>query len=212
MNPNDPPDYKTLVRQGYDACAASYEAARRSESAPELALLLPHLARRATVLDVGCGAGVPVAKVLARNYWVTGVDISAEQVRRARRNVPSGAFLVSDIMGVDFPPASFDAVVSFYTIFHLPRAEHPELFHRIRRWLKPGGHFLGTLSAQAEENTLDDDFFGTQMYWSNFGLDEYRAILEKAGFELLEVQTLGHGYRDDAAPEESHPLVLARST
>ena len=211
MTPADHQDYKALVRRGYDACAAAYEAARRSESAPELDLLLPYLARRAAVLDIGCGAGVPVAKVLARTCWVTGVDISPEQIRRARQNVPSGAFLVADIMGVDFPSGSYDAVVSFYAIFHLPRAEHPELFRRIRRWLKPGGYFLGTLAAQAEENTLDEDFFGTQMYWSNFGLDEYRSILEKAGFELLAVQTLGHGYSDDAAPAESHPLILAKS-
>jgi SAM-dependent methyltransferase len=211
MTAADRPDYKAIVRRGYDACAAAYEKARRSESAPELDLLLPHLARRATVLDIGCGAGVPAAKILARTCWVTGVDISPEQIRRARRNVPAGAFLVSDIMGVDFPPTSFDAVVSFYTIFHLPRAEHPELFRRIRRWLKPGGHFLGTLSAFPEENTLDEDFFGTQMYWSNYGLDEYRSILEKAGFELLDVQTLGHGYHDAGAPEESHPLILAKA-
>ena len=212
MTPADHQDYKALVRRGYDACAAAYEAARRSESAPELAPLLPHLAKRAAVLDIGCGAGVPVAKILARNCWVTGVDISPEQIRRARQNVPSGAFLVADIMGVDFPPASFDAVVSFYAIFHLPRAEHPELFRRIRRWLKPGGHFLGTLAANAEENTLDEGFFGTQMYWSNYDIDEYRSILEKVGFELLEVQTLGHGYKDAGAPEESHPLILARAT
>ncbi len=68
-------NYKDLVQQGFDRCAAAYECARRGTTNPELALLMARLPTSAQVLDIGCGAGV---------------DLSAEQIRRAQHNVPTG--------------------------------------------------------------------------------------------------------------------------
>ena len=42
-----------------------------------------------TILDLGCGAGVPVTKQLAKRFAVTGVDISEAQLRIARDRVPT---------------------------------------------------------------------------------------------------------------------------
>jgi SAM-dependent methyltransferase len=212
MKPASDPrvDYKALVQHGYDQCAAEYEAARRGKASPELDLLMGRLSPGARILDVGCGAGVPVAQRLAERFHVTGVDISGEQIRLARLNVPTGEFIQGDILSVDFPPASFDAVTAFYSIFHLPRGEHPELLRRIRGWLKPGGYLLATLSAQAEDAYTEDDFFDVTMYWSNYGLDEYKSMLTQLGFELLETAVIGHGYAEEAQAEH-HPLVLARA-
>src|ERR1051325_11727327 len=130
---------KALVQRGYDLCAAAYAEARQGEAAPELDLLTCRLTAGALVLDIGCGAGIPIAWTLAQHFRVTGVDISGEQIRRARSNVPSETFIEGDIMSLTFPPASFDAVVAFYALFHLPREEHPELLQRIHTWLKPSG-------------------------------------------------------------------------
>ena len=165
----------------------------------------------AAVLDIGCGSGVPIAKALAERYCVTGVDVSEEMVRRARENVPSGEFICDDVMSVDFEPSSFDAVVAFYSVFHLPREEHPALFWRIHDWLKPGGYLLCTLSHGSEEGYTESDYHGVTMYWSNFGLSEYLDILPEPGFELLEVSSTGAGWKDPVqADSEDHPLVLAR--
>lgn len=211
---NDPNiDYKQLVQQNFDRCASAYEAARRGTTNLELALLMARLPPTAQVLDIGCGAGVPVAQTLAQHFALTGVDISAEQIRRAQHNVPTGHFIHSDIMALDFPVGAFDAVVSFYAIFHLPREEHPELFRRMRTWLKPGGYLLATVTWFSEEAYTEDDFFGGTMYWSNYGLADYRRILHELGFTLLDTQTLGHGYNaSTVASPERHPLLFARRT
>jgi len=204
-------DYRKLVRDGYDRCSAAFSSARAHEQAPELELLLEVLEPGARVLDVGCGAGLPVAQVLARRGRVTGVDLSAEQIRRARENVPAGEFIESDIMAVDFSDASFDAIVSFYAVFHLPREEHQELFARLHRWLRPGGHLLATVARFREDAYTEDDFFGVTMYRSNWSREDYERMLVELGFELLATRTLGHGYGD--APErrpEAHPLLFAR--
>jgi hypothetical protein len=63
MKPADDPriDYRKLVRDGYDSCAPVFAAARSAEQQPGLELLLPRFAPGSRVLDLGCGAGVPVA-------------------------------------------------------------------------------------------------------------------------------------------------------
>ena len=204
-------DYPALVRRGYDACASAYDRSRRLEPGIELHALPGRLADGDSVLDVGCGASVPIARSLAQRYRVTGVDLAPEMVRRARGNVPGGRFLCADIMTVDLPRASFAAVVAFYSVFHVPRERHADLFRRIHHWLQPRGYLLCTLSYYSEAGYTEDDFFGVTMYWSNFGLDEYRELLARAGFALLEVSTTGHGYQEEMRqPGERHPLVLAR--
>ena len=213
MKPADDPtlDYRKLVREGYDRCAPDFAAARTREDAPELELLLPRLAPGSRVLDLGCGPGVPVAAALARQHRVVGVDFSAEQIRRARANVPTAEFVLADLMSLALPDASFDAAVAFYSIFHLPREEHEELLRRVHRWLAPGGHLLATVVRAREDAYTEDGFFGVRMYWSNWGREDYVRMLETLGFELLATRTLGHGYGDsEARRPEAHPLLFAR--
>ncbi len=118
-------DYKRLVIDGYDACAASYNSARATETADELAPLITLLPERARVLDLGCGAGVPVARALSARYDVVGADISRSQLLLARRQAPAVSLLLADMEHLHFAPSSFDAVVSFYAIFHIDRREQP---------------------------------------------------------------------------------------
>ncbi len=210
---NDPTiDYKALVQRGYDLCAAAYAEARRGEAHPELALLTRQLRPGATVLDIGCGAGIPIARTLAQQFHLTGVDISGEQIRLARMNVPEGNFIHGDIMAMTFPARHFDAVAAYYALFHLPRDEHPELLRRIYRWLKPWGHLLVTVTLFAEAPYTEEDFFGTTMYWSNYGLSDYQTMLTEIGFRLLETAVIEHGYTEATqAPTEQHPLIFAQA-
>jgi SAM-dependent methyltransferase len=72
-----------------------------------------------------------VSDLAAGGYAVTGVDLSAVQVQRARRLVPGARFLLADATQVRFAAASFDAVVSLYALIHLPLDEQPGLAGRI---------------------------------------------------------------------------------
>lgn len=202
---------KQIVAAGYDACGHRYTAARSQASVSVIRHLLDVLPTPARVLDIGCGAGVPVTAFLARHAEVIGVDISERQIREARKRVPSARFTVGDIMDRDFEPASFDAIVALYTFFHLPREEHPALLRLVHRWLCPGGSFLATLSETSRPGYTDPDFFGVTMYWSHFDAPWYLAALRGLGFSVVELGALGHGYGGDARfPEERHPVVLAR--
>jgi len=213
MKPADDPavDYRKLVREGYDRCSAAFSEARSRDPGLELAPLLERLAGGSRVLDVGCGSGLPIAAALAREHRVTGVDVSPEQIRRARENVPSATFLLGDAMSVEFPAASFDAVVSFYRRLPLaPRGARGAVpahraLARPRRLSRRHGR------SYPRGRYTEDDFFGVRMYWSNWSREDYLQMFARLGFELLETRTIGHGY-DASEPRraEAHPLLFAR--
>ncbi len=176
------------MEQGYDRIAEAYTIARvemREANREYLALLVDRLPVGANVLDLGCGSGIPVTEFLSRRYDVTGVDISHRQVERARDLVPRATFLKQDMTRASFPDETFDAIVSFYAIIHVPRAEHRELFQRIHRMLKRRGLLLVTLASDAWEGIEEHGDFGVEMYWSHFGPAEYRSMLSNVGFEIL---------------------------
>ena len=204
-------DSKQVVLSGYELCGPRYSAARAADPSPELQRLIDVLEPGASVLDVGCGAGVPVTAALDRIADVVGVDLSPVQIEQARRNVPAARFLVGDVMEQDFERASFDAVVAFYALFHLPREEQRLLLERVASWLRPGGHLLATVANSSHPGYTESDFFGVTMYWSHFEAAWYPETLRELGFEILAEGRLGHGYRDvPGLPPERHPIVFAR--
>ena len=83
---------RRIVADGYDAIAERYFAwsdARPVADAPGLACPGARgIPAGSDVLDLGCGAGVPMTRALAAGRRVTGVDISARQIELARAAVP----------------------------------------------------------------------------------------------------------------------------
>lgn len=149
--------------------------------------LLEELPRGAPVLDLGCGCGIPVARLLAERFRVTGVDLSDVQIARARSLVPEATFVLEDMTRLDLPPGSFAAVVCLYALIHVPLVAQRPLLTRIRRWLRTGGHLVLVTGHEryegVEENWLGS---GAPMFWSHADAATYREWLEAAGFRIVE--------------------------
>ena len=201
------------VESGYDLMAEQYLATKHHEdplaltALEDLASLLP---REAAVLDLGCGAGVPVTRWLSdKGFAVTGVDISARQLDLARSYVPEATFIKADMTEVTFAPDSLDAVVAFHSIIHVPRTEHPALLERIHRWLRPEGAFLATMTLTDYEGR-DDDWagWGAPMLWSHYDGDTNVAMLREAGFGIRYAEPRTGGGTGDES--ETWLWVLAR--
>ena len=202
-----------LVRRGYDAISVAYrsddgaadpssaeDVTRYTGWVRELAGLLP---ARARVLDLGCGAGIPATRELtAHGLQVLGVDFSAVQLRRAQRLVPAASLVQADMTELQLQPASVDAVVSFYALIHVPLPDQEALFPRIRRWLRPGGHFLATVGADRWTGT--EQYLGATMFWDHADTDTYLHWLEAAGLAQIWHRRIPEG-------ESAHSLVLARA-
>jgi SAM-dependent methyltransferase len=181
---------KSVVEQGYDRIAERYAAwtgdSWHSARGDYGSLLSERLPRGAAVLELGCGTGVPVTRELARHFAVTGVDLSARSIALARRNVPTATFLHADMASVQLPAASFDAVVAFYSIIHVPRQEHPRLLRSIANWLRPGGLFVASMGAAASDDWYEDDWLGVPMYWSHYDGETNQRLVTDAGLEVID--------------------------
>jgi cyclopropane fatty-acyl-phospholipid synthase-like methyltransferase len=150
-------------------------------------VLFEELAPGSRMLELGCGAGVPTARALARRFQVTGVDISAAQVVLARRNVPDALFLRADMTEIEFAPDSFHGVVAFWSLIHVPRREQPALLRKVASWLRPGGYFVAIMGARAMRADVDD-YMGAQMYWSGFDAQTNVRLLEEAGLRIVSAE------------------------
>jgi SAM-dependent methyltransferase len=107
--------------------------------------------------------------MLSRRFAVVGVDISQQMVRLARLNAPRAVLLQADMASVAFRPASFDGVVAFYSLIHVPRVHHAGLLARVRRWLRPGGVLVASLGWHDLPVGTDPDWLGGgPMHWNFF--------------------------------------------
>lgn len=195
-------DVAGLVARGYDRIADAYLAWSSDPALRlrQLEMLAARLAPGSRVLELGCGAGVPVARQMASlGYLVTGVDVSPVQVGKARANVPGAAFVQADMGALELPPGGFDAVVAFYAITHVPRASHAALFARIALWLKPGGLFLASLGAR-DCPDWRGEWLGTEMFFSHFDGETNHRLVEEAGFAIVETETIAE--QEHGAPVE----------
>ena len=181
-------DVKRVIETGYDAIADRFadwqreiRGSTRLERIEELLTLLPP---RPDILELGVGAGVRSTRLLAERGRLTGVDLSAEQLRRARERVPGATLLHADFTELELEPESFDAVVAAYVLNHVPQEELAPLAVRVAGWLRPGGYFLGTFGAN-DNRGWTGEWLGVEMFFAGLPPDENRRLVETAGLEVL---------------------------
>jgi 2-polyprenyl-3-methyl-5-hydroxy-6-metoxy-1,4-benzoquinol methylase len=198
-----------LVRRGYNALSYHYRSddADEGEYSPWLQTLHSRLPTRASVLDLGCGCGIPVARTLTTaGHDVTGIDISDVQIQRARRLVPTATFIQADAMTLQLPHASFDAIACLYALIHMPLEHQPSLIKRIATWLRPSGWLLITTGWEAWTGTEDNWLGGAApMWWSHTDATTYRSWLQNADLEIASQEFVPEG-------NGGHALFWARRT
>jgi SAM-dependent methyltransferase len=200
-----PDDPRRIVAEGYDRVAERYFEWSDARPSPTRLAWLAEADERipagAEVLDLGCGAGVPMARTLAAGRHLTGVDLSARQIELARANVPEATFRQADMTALDLAPASLDAVVAFYSLTHVPRTELPGLLADIFGWLRPGGLFLATMGAEDGPDEVEDDWLGVPMFFSHHDARRNRELVRAAGFEIDQAPV-------QAEPEDRHDALF----
>jgi ubiquinone/menaquinone biosynthesis C-methylase UbiE len=193
-------DAKSIVEKGYDSIAPAYLA----WSAPRptttrmtyLSRLMDELPQSSRILEVGCGAGVPCTRTILehqKEFNVTGVDISKAQVELAKEHLKPQErieLIHCDMVMLNITPETYDAVLAFYSIFHLPRDEQAGMIKKMASWLKKGGVLLFNLSTN-EGDMVMDDWMGAQMFSSGMGEEGNRKALADLG-DVLEVEEKVH--------------------
>lgn len=141
-----------------------------------------------TMLDIGCGGGKTLRRLLmrSRNSVVYGIDISDESVAKA---CEYNADLIEKTVFVQKGSASelpyedgmFDLVTAVETVYFWPNLS--DCIKGILRVLKPGGRFAIMIEVVDEDSKWTNFVEGMKVYTP----DQLKTLLDDAGFVQTEI-------------------------
>ncbi|MBD0324359.1 MAG: class I SAM-dependent methyltransferase [Aldersonia sp.] len=150
--------------------------------------LIDHLPPNARVLDLGCGSGLPTAIQLAEaGFEVVGTDESGRMLELARHRVPSGTFLLRDMRDLGEDLGIFDAIVSFFSLLMLPRADVVKILNAVRERLTDDG-LLAISMVYGDMDYLPISFLGVGTFVTAWPTDQLVQIVTDAGFEVVDTE------------------------
>lgn len=202
--------------EAFDAIGEQYDKAFPHKEGQLTAgeWLIRSLPARSRVLDLGCGTGVPTARQMAgAGFEVVGIDLSGGMVKLARERVPDATFHQLDVAdlrpGGPWDLGRFDAVVAFFSLLMLPRAEIPFALQTIRHVLVPGGLFALSM-VEADVDDFSIPFLGNTVRVSGYLHEDLHKVIETAGFEIVEESSYTYAPSAADVPPEEQLFLCCR--
>src|SRR5262249_11118687 len=143
--------------------------------------LLPH---RATVLDLGCGGGSPVAlHMVSRCFQVTGVDTSPTLISLCRGRMPDQEWIIADMRTLALA-RQFIGILAWDSFFHLRHEDQRRMFSTFAAHAAMGTILM--FNAGFSHGEAVGSYRGDPLYHASLNASEYEALLSDFGFDLIE--------------------------
>jgi SAM-dependent methyltransferase len=169
----------------YERNAHNYVAARRGAGWDESAWLerfIALLPEHATILDIGCGSGEPIARYLIdRKFIVEGVDASPTLVSVCRRHFPKQNWHVADMRTLCLR-RTFNGLLAWDSLFHLSHDDQRNMFPIFGMHAAAGAALMFT--SGTSHGVAIGSYQGEPLYHASLAAEEYRALLEANGFRV----------------------------
>lgn len=177
------PRVSTDLSEGWDDVADSFMAVRSDIGADLVrSWAREHLPPSASIVDVGCGSGVPISRALIEaGFEVSGIDASPALVEAFRRRFPHAPVACEAAQHSAYFGRTFDAAVAVGLLFLLSEDDQREVIRRVANALRPGGRFLFTAPSQVWE--WQDVLTGRRS--RSLGAAEYERVLQASGLQLV---------------------------
>lgn len=178
-------DDVTDPSNGYESVAERYIPHRVGQSLVGIETVrnwATRLPLHASVLDLGCGPGVPLSQTLIdRGCRVYGIDASPTMAAAFHARFPACPVECGSVLTSRFFDRSFDGVLSWGLIFLLKPREQELLIHKMAAALAPGGQLLFTAPWQVHE--WEDGL--TRQRSHSLGRARYHELITAAGLEVI---------------------------
>lgn len=173
----------------YDNVFEEFVSARRREpGVQDVTEWAKSLAPGSTILDLGCGDGIPISQTLmTAGFEVFGVDSSPKMIAAFRANLPGARAECAAIQDSAFFGRSFDAVLAWGVMFFLSAVDQETVIAKVARALKPRGRFLFT--APRPMVTWEERFAGVTFTCVSLGAERYARLLSEHGLTLTDEHT-----------------------
>jgi 2-polyprenyl-3-methyl-5-hydroxy-6-metoxy-1,4-benzoquinol methylase len=171
----------------YERHALSWDADRRAANwndKPFVERFLSFLPQGATVLDLGCGGGSPVAlHMVAQGFRITGVDSSPTLISLCRTRMPHQQWMVGDMRSFALG-RRFDGILAWDSFFHLRHEDQQTMFRVFAAHAAPAAILM--FNAGPSHSEAVGEYRGDPLYHASLEASEYEALLIDFGFELIE--------------------------
>jgi 2-polyprenyl-3-methyl-5-hydroxy-6-metoxy-1,4-benzoquinol methylase len=191
---------------GYESVAAEFLAGRgRAPStavgAREVRAWARRLPRGAAVIDIGCGSGLPLTKILvSEGLNVYAIDAALSLVEAFRHNLPETPIACESVEDSSFFNRTFDGVLAWGLLFLLQPEAQRSLIQSMADILAPGGRLLFTSPAEAV--VWNDAMTGLES--RSLGAPEYRRLLAAGDISVRsEYEDEGQNHYFDAFKQTS---------
>ena len=180
-------DHADRIVAHYEHHASHWDAERRSAGWNDRKWhdrFVALLHAGATVLDLGCGGGVPVARhVVAHGMRVTGVDSSPSLIALCRERLADQEWLVADMRGLALA-RTFDGILAWDSYFHLSPDDQRAMFAIFGAHAGPGTILM--FNTGPAFGVALGCYRGDPLYHASLDADEYRELLALHHFQLVD--------------------------
>jgi len=178
---------------------------------PSIDEAIKYLKPGASILDIGCGSGKPIAEyLLQRDFDVYGLDFSENLIKYATQIIPKEKLFLADIC--DFTiDIKFDAIICWFTLFHIHADNHLDVLKKFHSLLKPDGILLITFADTScepgvtnitviDDYTIESEMFGEKFCHSGHPAKINSKLIKEASFDILV----------DKIDQPGNQLILAK--
>ncbi|HEY1188178.1 MAG TPA: GNAT family N-acetyltransferase [Gemmata sp.] len=155
-------------------------------------------------LDVGCGTGRCLDLLARHGFAADGVDASAAMIALARERHPDARLFHADICMWELP-RSYDLIVAWDSVWHVPLDRQQEVLTRLCRGLAAGGVLVFTTGGTDAPDEKRDACMGVPMYHAALGIPKTLHVLAEAGCVCRHLEY-------DQYPESHVYLIAQKST
>lgn len=179
-------DAASRIIDHYERHALSWDADRRAANwidQPCIERFLDLLPRGASVLDLGCGGGSPVALHMAtKGFRVSGVDSSPTLISLCRSRMPDQEWIDGDMRSLALG-RRFGGILAWDSFFHLRHEDQRAMFRIFAAHAAPAALLI--FNAGFGHGEAMGSYRGDPLYHASLDASEYEALLAGAGFELI---------------------------
>ena len=178
------------IMELYERHARAWDMERRSGHARSgimekswLDLFASLLPPGGTVLDMGCGAGDPIARYLIKaGYAVTGIDSSPSMISLCRGRFPTARWLTADMRDLALDEI-FQGILAWDSFFHLCPDDQRRMFPVFSAHAGAGTALLFTSGPFFGERI--GSYGGEDLYHASLDAEEYKTLLAENGFTVV---------------------------
>jgi SAM-dependent methyltransferase len=135
---------------------------------------------KGVALDVGCGAGRLMGLLSKHGFRTDGIDLSTAMIALARERHPEARLFHADICRWE-PPRSYDLIVAWDSVWHVPLDQQEAVLTKLCRGLSPGGVIVFTTGGTDAPGEIENSCMGPPMYHATLGIPKTLLILADSG-------------------------------